>query len=70
MTRPSLRSMFLVSAVVLLAAASPLPAYLDGTQLLSAFRMTFALHQEREIKPPDPNKKNEFVYFADGARCT
>lgn len=30
--------------------------------------MTFALYQEKEIKPPDPNKKNEVVYFTDG--CT
>lgn len=66
MTRSSFRSFVLALVVILLCGASPQPAYLDGTQLLPAFRMTFVLHQKREFKAPDPNKKNEFVYFADG----
>jgi hypothetical protein len=66
-TRPTLGSMLLALVVILLCGASPQPAYLDGTQLLPAFQMTFTLHQEREIKPPDPNKKNEVVYFTDGS---
>jgi hypothetical protein len=54
-------------SVILLCGATSQPAYLDGTQLLPAFRMTFALYQEKEIRPPDPNKKNEVVYFTDGS---
>jgi len=53
--------------VILLCGATSQPAYLNGTQLLPIFRMTFNLHQMKEVKPPNPNQKDEVVYLTAGS---
>lgn len=68
MTRPSFRSLVLLLALsaILLCGAASQPSYLQGTQLLPTFRMTFFVHEKKEVRPPDPAKKNEVLYFTDG----
>lgn len=70
MTRLSFRSLvlFLALSVILLCGATPpQPPYLQGTQLLPTFSMTFMLHQMIEVRPPDSGKQNEVLYFTDGS---
>lgn len=69
MTRLSFRALVLVLAlsVILLSGATSQPEYLQGTQLLPAFRMTFTLHQMNEYPPPNPNQKDEVVYLTAGS---
>jgi len=64
MTRLSFRSLvlLLILVVILLCGATTQPAYLQGTQLLPTFRMTFTLHQMKEIRPPNPAQKDEVLY--------
>jgi len=68
-TRLSFRSLvlFLAVCVVLLCGAASQPAYLQGTQLLPTFRMTFSVHEIKEVHPPNPANKNEVLYFTDGS---
>jgi hypothetical protein len=67
-TRPSLRLLvlFLALVVILLCGATSQPDYLQGTQLLPTFRVTFTNHLEKEVRPPDPTKRNEFSYLTIG----
>ena len=69
MTRLSFRSLvlFLALIVILLCGATSQPKYLQGTQLLPTFRMTFFVHELKEIHPPNPANKNEVLYFTDGS---
>ena len=64
MTRLSFRSLvlFLALVVILLCGATTQPVYLQGTQLLPTFRMTFTMHQMKEIKPPNPAQKDEALF--------